>query len=169
VLEDDPREDLRDRGSAAVKAALAVVCPVCEAGPGEGCQNLADDLRLPRQRIVHFCRVPFPPLADLLAPDARAVGEAADVVEHGDGDRVVVGGSMAHVWDAGDTAAPRLAASLVRMKAAVQKTVIRPPNVFGMATRWVRTPDMLDATGTPTLLALLVPQSGGHPPRPQWS
>ena len=54
----DPRNDLRNRDSAAVKAALAVSCQVCGAGPGEDCQNLTNNLRLPRQRIVHFCRVP---------------------------------------------------------------------------------------------------------------
>ncbi len=58
VSECDPRNDLRNRDSAAVKAALAVSCQVCEAGPGEDCQNLTNDFRLPRQRIVHFCRVP---------------------------------------------------------------------------------------------------------------
>jgi len=50
--------DLRNRDSAGVKAALAVSCQVCEAGPGEECQNLTNDFRLPRQRIVHFSRVP---------------------------------------------------------------------------------------------------------------
>jgi Protein of unknown function (DUF3349) len=50
--------DLRNRDSAAVKAALATSCQVCEAGLGEDCQNLTNDFRLPRQRIVHFCRVP---------------------------------------------------------------------------------------------------------------
>jgi hypothetical protein len=169
VSEDDPREDLRDRGSAAVKAALAVGCQVCEAGPGEDCKNLTGDFRLPRQRIVHFCRVPFPTAADIVAPedeDARAVGAAADIVDDGDDDRVFLGGDMAHVWDAGDTAVRRFAASLVRIKVAAEKTLLRPPNVFGMATRWV-TLDVFDATDTPTLLALLVPQSGGRPARPQ--
>lgn len=58
VSEYDPRNDLRNRDSAAVKAALAVGCQVCEAGPGEDCRNLTNDFGLPRQRIVHFCRVP---------------------------------------------------------------------------------------------------------------
>ena len=58
VSEYDPRADLRNRDSAAVKAALAVSCQVCEAGLGEDCQNLTNGLRLPLQRIVHFCRVP---------------------------------------------------------------------------------------------------------------
>ena len=50
--------DLRNRDSAGVKAALAVSCQVCEAGPGEDCQNLTNDFRSPRQRIVRFSRVP---------------------------------------------------------------------------------------------------------------
>ncbi len=58
VSEDDPWDDLRNRDSAAVKAALVVSCQVCEAGPGEDCQNLTNDFRLPGQRIVHFLRVP---------------------------------------------------------------------------------------------------------------
>ena len=58
VSEYDPRADLRNRDSAAVKAALAVSCQVCEAGLGEDCQNLTNGCRLPLQRIVHFCRVP---------------------------------------------------------------------------------------------------------------
>ena len=57
VSEYDPRNDLRNRDSAAVKAALAVSCQVCEAGPGEDCQNLTNDFRLPGQRIVHFNQV----------------------------------------------------------------------------------------------------------------
>ena len=35
VSEYDPRDDLRNRDSAAVKAALAVSCQVCEAGLGK--------------------------------------------------------------------------------------------------------------------------------------
>ena len=58
VSEYDLLDDLRNRDSAGVKAALAVSCQVCEAGPGEDCRNLTNDFRLPRQRIVHFSRVP---------------------------------------------------------------------------------------------------------------
>lgn len=58
VSEYDRWDDLRNRDSFAVKAALVVGCQVCEAGPGEDCQNLTNDFRLPAQRIVHFLRVP---------------------------------------------------------------------------------------------------------------
>jgi hypothetical protein len=58
IAEYEVRDDLRNRGSVVVGAALAVGCPVCEAEPGDDCHNVADDLPLPRQRIVHFCRVP---------------------------------------------------------------------------------------------------------------
>jgi hypothetical protein len=57
VADDDVRDDLRNRGSVAVKVALAVGCPVCEVEPGEDCHNVADDSPLPRKRLVHFCRV----------------------------------------------------------------------------------------------------------------
>jgi hypothetical protein len=58
IADYDLRDDLRNRNSGAVNAALAVGCPVCDAEPGEDCHNVANDLPLPRQRIVHFCRVP---------------------------------------------------------------------------------------------------------------
>jgi hypothetical protein len=54
----DVGDDLRNRSSVTVNVALAVGCPVCEVEPGQDCHNVADDLPLPRKRIVHFCRVP---------------------------------------------------------------------------------------------------------------
>ena len=58
IADYDTLDALRNRSSVAVNAALVLSCPVCEAEPGDDCRNVANDLPLPRQRIVHFCRVP---------------------------------------------------------------------------------------------------------------
>ena len=59
----DPRADLRNRDSAAVKAALAVSCQVCEAGLGEDCQNLTNGFRLRCNESFIYAGCPFPPTA----------------------------------------------------------------------------------------------------------
>ena len=81
-----------------------------------------------------------PPLP-LVPEDARPVGTAAAIVEDDDGGRVFVHGNLVYAWDAGDTAARRLAAvSLMRIKAATQLEVaeafaVKPATVRRWETR----------------------------------
>ena len=74
-----------------------------------------------------------------LAPaGAVLIGDAASVVEDGDGGRVFIRGELTFVWDAGDDLGRRLAAvQLVRTKAA---RALQVATAFGVGTvtlwRW---------------------------------
>jgi hypothetical protein len=49
-------EELNDRGSATVQAALTRKCEVCRAKPGEDCTNMPINHSPLQLRIVHYAR-----------------------------------------------------------------------------------------------------------------
>src|SRR5665811_2198805 len=85
-----------------------------------------------------------------LAPaGAVLIGDAAALVEDGDGGRVFIRGELTFVWDAGDDLGRRLAAvQLVRTKAA---RALQVATAFGVSTvtvwRWRKELDTAGAQG----------------------